>query len=283
MCTENRAGWPSEPVRTNRRSAVLLPGGGSDEVFVTAAFARPLEAVGLRLVAPRPHPGGAVVTGYREELDRAVGSGSGSGSDSDSVTGPPFARTPDAGALVAGLLVGGMSLGATIAVRWAAERAARGLPGPAGLLLALPAWTGESGEAPAAVAARATAAALRHDGLGPILDEVRANTPAWLGTELARAWARHGDSLAEAFDTTAGTPGPTPEQLAELRIPVGIVGLLDDPVHPIEVARHWRAQLPHAALVTTTLTAIGHDRETLGRAAMLAWSRAAQYPAGSST
>jgi pimeloyl-ACP methyl ester carboxylesterase len=173
-----------------------------------------------------------------------------------------------------GAVVGGVSLGAQVAVCWAADRAERGLRGPSGLLLALPAWTGEPGEAPAAVAARATSAALRRDGLGPVVAEARASTPGWLGRELTRAWTRHGHSLAESFETTARTPGPTPDQLARVHVPVGIVGLLDDPVHPVDVARRWRALLPRAALVTTTLATMGRDPEALGRAATLAWARA---------
>ena len=255
MWMANRAGWPSEPGPADLQPAVLLPGSGSDEVFVTASFARPLGALGLRLVAPRPSPGVSVVAGYLEAFDAAL-------------------ESPSPGAPGAGVVVGGVSLGAQVAVRWAADRAARGLPGPAGLLLALPAWTGAPADAPAAVAARATSAALRRDGLVAAVADARANTPRWLGDELARAWTRHGDALADSFDTTAATPGPTPEQLAGLDVPVGLVGLLDDPVHPIEVARHWEALLPRAALVTTTLAAMGRDPETLGRAAALAWSRA---------
>ncbi|MDQ2709544.1 MAG: alpha/beta hydrolase, partial [Actinomycetota bacterium] len=95
----------------------MLPGGGSDEVFITSAFSRPLGAVGMRLVAPRPGSGGSVVHSYLAALDAAL--------------------EPDASTLV-----GGVSLGAQVAVVWAADRAARGLPGPGGLLLALPAWTG---------------------------------------------------------------------------------------------------------------------------------------------
>lgn len=285
MWMANRAARRSGLTPTGPRPAVLLPGSGSDEVFVTAAFARPLGALGLRLVAPRPSPGASVVAGYLSAFDEAADRAG--TEDSDEAAGravtegaahsvgagtdgaPGRHPGPDAG-----IVVGGVSLGAQVAVRWAAERAARGLPGPAGLLLALPAWTGEPGDAPAAVAARVTSEALRCDGLGPVVARARASTPDWLGLELARAWARHGDGLAESFATTARTPGPTPEQLAGLRVPVGIVGLLDDPVHPIEVARRWEALLPRAALVTTSLTSMGRDPETLGRAAALAWSRA---------
>lgn len=250
MRTANRTGWPPERGRAALPTAVLLPGSGSDEVFVTAAFQRPLGALGLRLVAPRPAPGASVVAGYIQALDEAAADPEGH------------------------LIVGGVSLGAQIAVRWAADRLARGLPGPAGLLLALPAWTGEPGDAPAAAAAGATSAALRRDGLAATVADARANTPEWLGSELARAWTRHGDGLADSFEATAGTRGPTPRELAGLGIPVGLVGLLDDPVHPVDVARRWQALLPRARLVTTTLAGMGRDPETLGRAAALAWARA---------
>lgn len=249
MWAANRAGRLSGPVRTCQLPAILLPGSGSDEVFVTAAFVRPLGAMGLRLVAPRPAAGAAVVQGYLDALE-------------DALRSDP------------GVVVGGVSLGAQVAARWAADRVERGLPGPGGLLLALPAWTGEPLDAPATVAARVTSAALRRDGLAAVVAQTRANTPDWLGSELARAWTRHGDALADSLDTAARTPGPTPSQLAGLAVPVGIVGLMDDSVHPVDVARRWHAVLPRAALVTTTLAAMGRDPETLGRAAALAWPRA---------
>ncbi|MBO0878495.1 MAG: alpha/beta hydrolase, partial [Pseudonocardia sp.] len=93
------------------RLAVLLPGTGSDEVFVTAAFAGPLRAVGIPVLAVAPGSGAEVVANYLRALDQAMEDGE-------------------------GLLVGGVSLGAQVAARWAAGRAGRGL---AGLLLALPA------------------------------------------------------------------------------------------------------------------------------------------------
>ncbi|MGQ0576039.1 MAG: alpha/beta hydrolase, partial [Pseudonocardia sp.] len=119
-------------------TAVVLPGSGSDDVFVRAAFAGPLRALGIDLVAPVPRPGPCVVTACRTALDGAR------------------ARVPGP------LLVGGVSLGAHVAARWAADRGAAGI---AGLLLALPAWTGPAGAAPAARAARARAAKVRAHGL----------------------------------------------------------------------------------------------------------------------
>lgn len=254
MRTVDRSGWRPIAEGTIARRVILLPGSGSDEVFVTAAFRRPLAVLGLRLVTPRPERGAAVITGYLAALDAAL---------------PPETAGRDAAPLV-----GGVSLGAQVAARWAARRAALGLPGPAGLLLALPAWTGSAGRAPAAVAARTTAEALCRGGLGATLAQTRAAAPVWLGDELARAWTRHGDGLANSFTTAAETPGPAPEELTTLRMPAGLVGLADDPVHPLQVAQRWGALLPRSALVTTTLAATGRDPETLGRAATLAWLRA---------
>jgi len=240
---------PSEGPRT----AVLLPGSGSDEVFVRAALAAPLRAIGLTVHAPPVRPGAEVVEGYLDALEAAA------------LDGP--------------VLVGGISLGAQVAARWAARRGADG-GGVAGLLLALPAWTGRPGSAPAAVAASATADAVRRDGLAATIDQTRAQTPAWLGDELARAWRRHGAGLADSLDTAAATPGPTATELAGLRVPVAVVGMRDDPVHPLPVAREWAELAPRSALVSSTLAALGRDRATLGRALALAWLRASSVTVG---
>jgi pimeloyl-ACP methyl ester carboxylesterase len=237
------------------RTAVLLPGSGSDEVFVRAALAAPLRAIGLTVYAPPVRPGAGVVEGYLDALE------------AEALDGP--------------VLVGGISLGAQVAARWAARRGADGGDGPvAGLLLALPAWTGRPGSAPAAVAASATADAVRRDGLAATIDRTRAQTPAWLGDELARAWRRHGAGLADSLDTAAATPGPTAAELAGLRVPVAVVGMRDDPVHPLPVAHEWAGLAPRSALVSSTLTALGRDRATLGRALALAWLRASSVPVG---
>lgn len=228
---------------------VLLPGSGSDEVFLEAAFGAPLRGLGMAVHTIRPEPGSRVVQGYLDALDAAAAR-----------------NTP--------LLVGGVSLGAQVAARWAARRLADGCASVAGLLLALPAWTGRPGAAPAALAAASSAGALRANGLAATLDQVRSGVPGWLSGELDRAWTRHGAGLADSLDTTSRTDGPSERELTSLRVPVGLVGLTDDPLHPIEVARHWHTLLPCSALVTSTLGALGEDRSTLGRAAALAWRRA---------
>lgn len=225
---------------------MLLAGTASDQVFVADVFEQPLAAWGIRLVAPPPTPGHGVVSAMMAALDAA----------------PPGP----------GLLVGGVSLGAHAAARWAVRHPAR----IGGLLLAMPAWLGQPGPAaPAAAAARASATALRKAGLSATLDQVRATAAPWLADELERAWLGYGDQLAATLETAAATAAPTARQLRALTVPVGIATAADDPVHPRSIARSWCEALPNAALVVTTLKAIGADRTTLGRAVLLAWLRAA--------
>ena len=170
--------------------AVLLPGSGSDQVFVTAVFERPLAALGIRLVAPAPEPGAGVVAAMVRALDTMAG--------------------PTA-------LVGGVSLGAHVATAWAARNPGR----HHGLLLALPGWLGAPGAAPAAVLARATADAVHRDGLPATLASVHADAPPWLAAELDRAWRGYGHGLAAALWTAAGTTAPTTAELATVEITAG--------------------------------------------------------------
>jgi pimeloyl-ACP methyl ester carboxylesterase len=202
---------------------------------------------GIALDAVTPRHGGDVAAGYRAALDAAAA---------------------DAGPF----LVGGISLGAHVATAWAAERAPVGL---AGVLVAMPAWTGEADGAPAAGAARATAEQVRAGGLAAAVAAARAGAPRWLADELARAWAGYGSGLADALDAAAAQPAPDLAALASLAVPVGIAALVDDPVHPLATARAWARALPCAALCTTTLAELGADPAVLGRTAVRAWRRAA--------
>ncbi|WP_064742843.1 alpha/beta fold hydrolase [Pseudonocardia spinosispora] len=229
--------------------AVLLPGSGSDEVFVRAAFTDPLRTLGYDVHAPAPGSGAGVVQSYLDALDEAAKRG-----------------VP--------LVVGGVSLGAQVAARWAAARSSRGDRTVVGLLLALPAWTGPPSDAPAALAASLTASAVRRDGLAATVAATRAQTPDWLGAELARAWSGHGSGLADSLDAAAASPGPDAADLTALRVPVGLVGMTDDPIHPLSVAEDWLTHLPRAALVTMPLRELGADPANLGRAATTAWLRA---------
>jgi hypothetical protein len=229
--------------------AVLLPGSGSDDRFVRSAFARPLAAFGITAVTPVPRRDAGVVDGYRAALDAAA-----------AVPGP--------------LLVGGISLGAHVATGWAARHRAELGDRLRGVLVALPAWTGPAADAPAALAARATAQLVRGAGVTGALAQAAAGSPTWLAAELGRAWPGYGAGLAHIFDAAAAEPAPTDVELAGLDVPVGIAALVDDPVHPLAVAQHWCATLPRAALVSSTLGAFGADPEVAGRASLLAWLRA---------
>ncbi|HET6711996.1 MAG TPA: alpha/beta hydrolase [Amycolatopsis sp.] len=227
---------------------MLLPGTGSDEVFVRAVFAEPLRALGVPLIAPSPPPGAALADGYLATLDTLA---------------------DEHGEL----LVGGISFGAHLAAEWAVRNPAR----CGGLLAALPAWNGAPGPAPASLAATLTADLVAASGVDAALAQT-AGSPDWLRAELDRAWRRHGDGLAGSLRAAAGRPAPSLADLAALAAPAGIGTCTDDPIHPTKVASAWAGALPRAALGETTLTALGADREALGRATVLAFLRALETP-----
>ncbi len=229
-------------------TAVILPGTASDEVFVSSVFAGPLAAVGIDLLAVRPVPGKELVREHLAALDKAA------------IAGP--------------IVVGGISLGAHLAAEWALIHPEK----CAGVLLAMPAWHGPGEQAPAAVAARTGADTVDALGVDATLASVTEGVAPWLADELRRAWRRHGDGLAPSLRAAADHPAPTRAELTRLRIPTGVAACTDDPVHPLAVARSWAAALPYASLGTTTLTALGADRESLGRATVLAWLRAGGRP-----
>ncbi|NIJ12684.1 pimeloyl-ACP methyl ester carboxylesterase [Saccharomonospora amisosensis] len=227
-------------------AAVVLPGTGSDEVFVRSVFARPLAALGIELIAPPPPRGADVVAGSGRLLDEIAGT----------VEGP--------------LLVGGISLGAHLATEWALRRQDR----CAGVLVALPAWNGAADAAPAAVAASVSADLVAREGVAAALEVATAGVAPWLAAELTRAWRRHGKELAASLRAASVHRAPELARLPELKVPVGIAACTDDPVHPVAVAHAWAQALPKAVLRETTLAAVGADRQVLGRAAVRAWLRA---------
>lgn len=232
------------PLTIGSPTAVLLPGTGSDEVFVRAVFEGPLAAMSIRLVTPTPSPGPACAERYLVALDEAASGGP--------------------------VLAGGISWGAHVAAEWAIRRPER----CAGLLLAVPGWHGAPGTAPGALASRAGAATVSEHGLDAALDMIGESVEPWLAAELRRAWRRYGDNLVSSLLAAAERPAPTLEQLHQLDVPTGIAAMVDDPVHPVKVALSWAKALPQAAVRTTRLDVLGADLEALGRAAVLAWVRA---------
>ncbi|ORW94230.1 alpha/beta fold hydrolase [Mycolicibacter terrae] len=220
-------------------TAVLLPGTGSDDDYIRRAFAAPLQQVGVELVAHRPQPE-QLVAGYLAALDAAARSGP--------------------------IIVGGVSIGAAVGAAWALQH-----PGQVvAVLAALPAWTGAPDAAPAAQAARYSAAQLRREGLPAVVAQMRATSPAWLADELTRSWTAQWPQLPDALEQAAAYVAPSRAELAALAAPMAVTAAVDDPVHPLQTASEWVAAAPRAALCTVTLEQIGADPAALGAACLTA-------------
>ncbi|WP_280217980.1 alpha/beta fold hydrolase [Nocardia neocaledoniensis] len=217
-------------------TVVALPGTGSDADFAARAFGPAAAAAGLAFQAVEPDPR-AVIASCTAALDAAA------------------ARGP--------VLAAGISLGAAIALDWAAERRTAVV----GVITALPAWTGaETADCPAALSASVTAGQLRADGLEAVIARMRASSPPWLADALTQSWRGQWPHLPDALEEAAAYAWPTPELLARVETPVAVVGASDDPVHPVAVAEQWVATLPQARLHKVTLTELGADPAVLGRA-----------------
>lgn len=228
--------------------AVALPGTGSDAHFARRAFETACAAVDLPLHAVDPDARG-VVASYRAALDTAARSGP--------------------------VLIAGISLGAAVAVDWAARHPDR----TAGVVAALPAWTGaDTIDCPAARSAAATAVQLRADGIDAVTARMRASSPAWLADALTRSWRAQWPELPRFLDEAAAYGWPEPDLLAHVTAPVAVIGAVDDPVHPIAVAQRWTALLPHAELHRITLEELGADPSVLGRRGIPALLRTTVRP-----
>ncbi|WP_246023234.1 alpha/beta fold hydrolase [Nocardia yunnanensis] len=214
--------------------AVALPGTGSDANFARRAFGSACAAVDLPFLAVEPDPR-RVIGSYRAALDDAARSGP--------------------------ILIAGISLGAAVAVDWAAQHP----DSVYGVIAALPAWTGaDTTGCPAALSAAFTAGRLRADGLEAVLTEMRASSPAWLAEALTHSWTSQWPELPSALEEAAAYAWPEPELLSRVTAPVEIIGATDDPVHPYAVAERWTALLPHATLHSITLDELGADPAILG-------------------
>jgi pimeloyl-ACP methyl ester carboxylesterase len=220
-------------------TAVMLPGTGSDDDYITRAFAGPLQDAGARVAAPPPQPS-HLIAGYLAALD-------------DAAVSSPIA-------------VGGVSIGAAVAAAWALLHPDRAVV----VLSALPAWTGAPGSAPAALAARHSARQLRRYGLAAATTQMRMSSPPWLAEELTRSWQGQWPHLPDAMEEAAAYVAPTREQLQRLTAPIGIAAATDDPIHPLEIGQEWAAAAPHAALRTVTLDQLGADPAALGAACLAA-------------
>lgn len=160
------------------------------------------------------------------------------------------------------VFVGGVSIGAHAAAMVAAE-AGPGLLG--GVVLALPAWTGDPPPGnPTGVAADEVAAV----GASTVLRRLRADPELgrdWIVEELVLAW---GDrpTLAGELRSAAVEPAPQAAQLGRISVPALVLGLDGDPVHPVALARQWSRWIPGADLAVVDRQAPAADRSVFGAA-----------------
>lgn len=222
--------------------AVVLPGTGSDAQFAAEAFAPALAAVGTSTEAIEPDPTD-VVASYEAALDAAA-----------CEHGP--------------IIIGGISIGAAVAVAWASRNPGRAYA----ILAALPPWIGPPGDAPAAASARYTSRRLVDEGLAATTAEMVASTPTWLAETLTRSWRAQWPDLPAALLEASAYTAPDREVLARLRVPTAIVAAVDDPVHPYDVARIWHADISGSSLSAVTLADIGADPGIIGARAVSALS-----------
>lgn len=231
-----------------RPRLVLQHGVGSSTTYLDEAIAPPLVTAGWCVVVAdlRGHGAASPVRDpARHHLDRLV---------------------EDVAVLVAtvgAVAAAGVSAGGHAAV----AAAGRGATEVECVGAALPAWTGvgTAGEGPHA----AVAAEVGDHGVAGMVTRLGddAEVRPWLRRVLLRDLAA-GDtaSVEAALVALDGGLAPTADELAALDCHLGVVGWLDDPGHPLDVARHWAATAPDATLVTTSLDAPTTDQFALGQA-----------------
>lgn len=179
------------------------------------------------------------------------------------------------------LIVGGVSIGAHAAARWAARHPTPLAPrtsapgsaeGLSGLVLVMPAWIGPAG-AVAGLTGHAADQITRFGIAGSLVrirESVSASLPAddWVLDELDRAWSGYTrEELAATLAMAAATAGPTVDELARIRCPTIVIALADDPLHPLDVAERVAAAIPLARLSVLTRSEIQADRTAFARAA----------------
>ncbi|WP_328398366.1 alpha/beta fold hydrolase [Nocardia sp. NBC_00416] len=216
-----------------------MPGTGSDAHFARRAFGPACAAAGLDFVAVDPDPS-AVIDSYRAALNSAADRGP--------------------------VLAAGISLGAAVAVEWAATRDTAEV---SGVVAALPAWTGpDTAHCPATLSAAVTAAQLRAEGLEPVISRMRAGSPGWLADALTRSWRGQWPGLPGALEEAAQYKWPEAALLDDLSVPLAVIAAADDPVHPVAVGREWARRAPRSALTEITLDELGADPAIVGRLAL---------------
>ncbi len=226
---------------------VLGHGAGSSALFLEEAFGPALRAAGWRLAAVDLAGHGAsppAATVVEHHLDR---------------------HAEDLAAVCLALdaaVVGGVSLGGMAAVRAVGQ----GLNVRAVVAL-IPAWSGTSGS----VVHAFIADEVRRDGVDGMVQRLESDTslPEWIRDVVVRDYKRHDPaSLGAVLMSLDRGEGPTLDEVAGLRVPLGLVGWPDDPGHPLEVAEQWARLAPTAALAITSIERMQDDRGAMGKAVL---------------
>lgn len=159
-------------------------------------------------------------------------------------------------------VLGGVSLGGHAAARLLARP---DLPRCIGAgVIVMPAWTGPPGPVAGLTAAAAEALAV----LGPdgVLAEL--DPSDWVTPQLERAWRlRAPRELVSELRTASEQAGPSESELRRISVPVAIVALRDDPLHPASVARAWAELIPSARVVVIERATPGEDLTAFADAA----------------
>ncbi|MGO3328484.1 alpha/beta hydrolase [Gordonia sp. (in: high G+C Gram-positive bacteria)] len=227
-------------------TVIVMPGTGSDADYAARVFGPVARAAGALIECLEPRAD--LVESYLTRIDAIAERG-------DRV------------------IVGGVSIGAAIAVRWACD-AARAAQCD-GVLAALPPWSGPPGDCLAALSARITADSLEHEGLEATVEAMVSTSPAWLGSELSRSWrALHPRGLVAQLRAASTFVGPTLVDVAGLTAPLGVAVAPDDPLHDADVGRSWAQAAPRAAVAEAPLREFGPAEHLLGDACWAALAAA---------
>ena len=222
-------------------TVIVMPGTGSDEDYSRRVFGPGAARLGARLVCLEPTAN--LIEDYLTSMDAVA------------------QREPRD----SGVIVGGVSIGAAVALRWALESAYA--ERCTGVLAALPPWTGTPDDSLAALSAILTADSVERDGLDAAIASMTETSPEWLGTELARSWRRLSDrGLVRQLRAAAAHVTPEESAIARLTVPLGVAVAPDDPLHPAQVGRAWAAVAPCAEVREAALTEFGPQPHLLGDA-----------------